>query len=447
MRSATLLMLLGCLASRTAQAERRLSLAEAIRVAVELRPEVTQADIEIKRAKLSHLQAWLELVHVDVQGSASERYQQQNINGPPDVCQNTPDVCQPEAHPFSASATLTVPLWSGLRVESKILRTRWLERAAGLQKNALISNLAHDVASAYWEVRRAELLREILAKALQRHQEVEEITRSRVDAGIVPRVDYTRTHTLVLRDAAALMELDQRLIEARAQLGSVLQIEDPIVLTEPVEPKRPSIPTLPETLDEALQQRPELRVASAEIEAQKHAVREAQGPYWPQIYLSGQAVVTNQTFYSSLYTAPTFQGIQERVILNYNMGLTAQWSVFDTLTTWTHVRDAELARDRLVEDRKRRTAEVSAEVRASHARLTKSIERQKWLQQAVAASRESVDLLRKRYRAGSSLLIELLGAEAELTQVESDLVESAVAIVLAEADLKRALGRPYGRTF
>jgi outer membrane protein TolC len=297
-------------------------------------------------------------------------------------------------------------------------------------------------------VRRAELLLALLGKVLQRHQEVEEITRSRVDAGITSRADYTRAHTLVLRDTASLTDLEARLIEARAQLASALQLEDDaIVLTEPLESPRPSLPALEELLAEANGRRPELRLANAELEAQKQAVRAAQGPYWPQVSLSGQAFAANQRFYPSLYPMPSFAGVQEGVVFNFAVALNVQWSIFDTLTTWTQVRDAQYARDQLIEERKRRAVEVRAEVRVSHGRLTKAIARHKWIQQAVVASRESVDLLRKRYRTGTSLLIEVLGAEAELTQVESDLIDSETAIVQAEADLLRALGRPYDRRF
>jgi outer membrane protein TolC len=384
-------------------------------------------------------------VHLAVQASFSEQLLQRNVNAPPDVCQLSPDACAHEAHPFVAGATLTVPLWTGLTIEANIARTRWLERAAAYQKSTLVSDLAREVAAAYWEVRRVEELRDLLARVRQRHQEVEELTRSRVDAGITSRADYTRAHTLVLRDSAALTELEARVIEARAQLGAALQIDDTIVLTEPTDGPVAPPPTVDALLTEAAGQRPELRLAGATIEAQKQAVRAAKGPYWPQISISGQALAANQRFYSSLYAMPSFSGVEERVVLDFSVALNLQWSIFDTLTTWTQVRDAELARDQLVAERARRETEVRAEVRATHGRLGKAIVRHKWLQQAAAASRESVDLLRKRYRAGTALLIEVLGAEAELTQVESDLIDSDVAIVEAEADLAHALGRPYRR--
>jgi outer membrane protein TolC len=423
-----------CLCVATpARAEHPLSLTDAIRLARGHRSETAQAEIDIRRAKLGVLRAWLERAHLTVQASFAEQAQQLNLNGPSQVCTLTPATCAVEAHAFSAQANLTVPLWSGFRVEADLARARAQEQVAHAGLRAALNSIALDAATTYWEVRRAELTIDVARRSLARVQEIEHAARVRVEAGIAPQVDLERAHVSTLRQAETVAALDGVRAQARAQLGAALQVEDDFVLSENPKLHAPNLPRLENVLAEAASFRPELAGARAQVEVQAQAVRVARSGYWPQISLFGTATAGNTFLYIP----------QERASFLYTVigGLQADWLLFDSLSTWTAVKDARLLRDRAQLDEARTRAQVRADVQSAHGQLAAALARARIAAEAVEAAGRALYLLQKRYQVGSAILLEVLVAQSDLTQLEGDQLDAEVATAEAEAALAAAVGR------
>jgi outer membrane protein TolC len=428
------------LSASAAQAERRLSLKDAIAVAQQHRSEMTQTGIDRERAELGVLRAQLERIHLRIQATAQEQVQDINIQATgttPDsslVCMFSPSSCDSEAHQYGGSADLTIPIWSGFTIESDIARARWLSRAAEAQRQVTGRTIALDVAHAYWALRRAELLRDVEAEAVRRDEEEEAIIGARVRSGIAPHVDYNRAHVATLREVGQLRNLEGQVAEGRAQLAGVLQIEEPIALTEDPEAHAGAVPELAPTLEVAQRTRPELAVAKAQAVAQAEAVRAARGTYWPQLALFGHADIANANIVFA--TLP-----QEQLFANLSAGIRLQWTIFDTLTTWATVRDAEYQQARYEADRVRAGVVIDTDVKAAHARLARTLAQKPPLVESVKVARDNLEIIRKRYEAGDALVIELLDAQVQLLRSESDLVDNAVAIATATAELASAQGR------
>jgi outer membrane protein len=421
-------------AARSAVAARDLTLADAMALARLRRSEVTQADIDIARAKLNVLRAWLERAHLTVQASATEQLQQLNLNGPQQQCMLS-NLCAIEAHPFSAAANLTVPIWSGLTVEADLAGARARRDAATATKRATLQNVALEAATTYWEVRRAELDRQVAGTALERTREIERTAKIRVDAKIAPQVDYERAHVQTMRQAEQVTVLDAQLAVARAQLGLALQLDDDVRPVEDPTTHAPALAPLDDVLATAMRARPELAAAAATVESERQSVRSAKGAYWPQLSLVGQAGASNQTFVFP--PAPQF----ERLVFAVSAGVQLNWLLFDMLGTWTAVRDAGLVRDRAQSALERERYQVRADVRAAHGRLTAAIARRRAAAEAEASARRALFLLEKRYQVGDALLVELLLAQQDLTQAQSDLNDAAIDSAEAEASLAAATGQ------
>jgi outer membrane protein TolC len=223
-------------------------------------------------------------------------------------------------------------------------------------------------------------------------------------------------------------------LEARAQLAAVLQVDEPIELTEDPAAHAPVAPPLGAALADGEAYRPELAGARAQVHAQVEATRAARSGYWPMLQLFAHADLQNSN--------PFIQGLsQDDLSANFYGGAQLQWTFFDTLSTWAQVRDAEYQRARLQADETRLRFTIEADVRSAHAELVKAIAQRAPTQRALDVARETVDLLRARYRAGDALVIELLDAEMQLLRSESDLVDNAIAIARAEAELAGAQGK------
>jgi outer membrane protein TolC len=420
------------LAALPARADRTLTLAEAVAVARSRRPEVAEADLEVRLARLGLLRAALERVQLTVGGRWTEQVESGTLDAPAELCRSLPGYCRPEgrARTVEGSASLVVPLWTGFGLEAQWSRARQLERAAQAGKGARLRTITLEVSGAYWTVRWAELLLEAARAALARRAEVASTIKARYGAGITPRGDLNRAETAVLRQHAALVELEGRATQARAELASALQLDEEIALAD--QPIAAVLPPLAEVLADAERARPELAMASAQVEAQRQQARSLRGAYWPQVQLFARADASNEAL-----------GIrQPQLVGNVAAGLLVSWLAFDTLSTFTAARAADLEKDRLAAERERLRFAVRTEVRAAHSRLATALGRRQALTQARALAENTLELIRRRYHAGAALLIEVLEAENELEAVVTDVVGNEIEMALAGASLTAARGGP-----
>jgi outer membrane protein TolC len=133
---------------------------------------------------------------------------------------------------------------------------------------------------------------------------------------------------------------------------------------------------------------------------------------------------------------------QPQLIGNVAGGLLVSWLAFDTLSTFTAARAADVQQDRLVSERERLRATVRAEARAAHSRLATALGRRQPLTEARTLAEDTLSLIRRRYHAGAALLIEVLDAENELEALVTDVVANAIEIAEAEAAVAAARGTP-----
>jgi len=435
MLAAAVIAALALGAPAVVRAETRLSLVEAITLARKHRAEIADADLDSKLARLALLRAGLKRFRLAVDGRASEQVEQLYVNAPAGLCASVEGLCQPahRARIYDVSARLDIPIWTGFGLEAEWTRARKLERAARADKQARLRALDLEVAGAYWTVRLAELQREAAGRALERRRQMAALVKARTDGGIAPRTDANRLEISALRQQAAVAELDGRIREARAELASVLQIEvdGQLVLTDgPEADSGGAASPLAALLDQAQRRRPELDRAQAELEAQQQQVRAIKGALWPELGLFARAEAQNQAF-----------GLpQPRLIGHFAAGLTLSWLAFDGLLTYQAARAAEVERDRLALGRERLRHTVAAEVRAAHGRLEGARTRRAPLTEGLALARTTLELVRRRYQAGAALLIEVLEAEDQLYELETDTISNAIDIAEARAAVAAAGG-------
>ena len=443
-----------------ARADRQLSLADAIALARSHRSEIGQAEVDLRRAELNTLRAKLERAHLTLEASATEQASVFRSTGVSAqlLCGVNPSAtttmsgatipgasssqCPIEAHPYSLTANLNVPIWSGFTVEAHLAGARASERASVASRRAALNAIGLDAANAYWEVRRAELALQVARRALDRTQAIERAAKTRVSAGIAPQVDYERAHVSSMRQAETVNSIESQELVARAQLGAALQVDEPLELSEDPAAHAPPLPPLPNALDTAERHRPELQALGAIVDAQVQAVRAAKGGYWPQVSLFGQATVGNQDFFGTAAAVhPLSAETSEELVFTALAGVKIDWVFFDTLSTWTAVRDAGFVRDRARLDIERTRYQVRADVQSAHGRLRTALERKLLVADAVASARRALDLLSKRYQVGEALLVEMLLAQTDLAQLEGDLMDASVATAEAEAALLAATGQ------
>jgi outer membrane protein TolC len=473
MRGLTIAVALAALSTAAGAAPpRRLSLPDAVDLALRSDPVLAAARVGVERAENAVLRAQLDRVSVRVDGSLQELFNKSNIGGPaiytctlgPTTFNADPETCtgmggvsslSPDQTPqrglgtFNLSANVNVPIFSGLRVESNVAMRQRQRDFAHVNIRQTKKDTALAVARAYWGVRRLGLLVEVQEHTIARLRDAELVTDARVRAGLAAPIDKNRATLRRLQRAATAADQLGQLRETTAQLAVALGLPpgEEIVLTDAPQTNvvvRP--PPVEDLLADARSGRPELRLARLNSEAQRYAVRIAQSGYYPQLNgtllfqlgnnpynpVSGARGVND--------TANPFSNISGTLTTGFSLSM----NFFDMLNTWTASRDAKYELARLREEERRFGRVVENDVRVAWARIDRLVTRREALVAAYEVARDNLVILEARYKNGDALVIEYLDGQIELANAELELADNLAQLQLAWIELQAALGKIVG---
>lgn len=423
-------------AAGTATATPTLSLDEAVERAMHTSPAARGADATRARAELATLRSQLDRFSVRVDAQVQEVWAKTNIGRDADAA------FEGWLGLSNLSARVDVPLFSGFRVEANVARAAHLRVAAeeDLATERRAAGLA--AARAYWSVRKLSFLRDLQASGLERLGNAEGIARARVDAGLAPPLDANRAQARRRLQAATLLDLDGQRAEAEAQLAVLLQLDAPARLVESPLADPPLLAPMQEALQSANAARPEARAARARLAAQQEVVRMAISEYYPQLGAYALFQYGNNPALAGAGNRAVFPSANpfKEMAGDLQFGLTVGVNLFDTLNTYTKVKDARLEAARLEAAVERVSQQVEAEVRTARARVERYVDLSKSLAEARTLAEENLEISLQRYEDGNSLLLELLDAELELLDVERRQVDAAAELALAAYELGAATG-------
>lgn len=464
MRTIILPLALALAVSATAEAEpRKLTLAEAVQMALHVDPLISEAHITNDRARLGVMRAQLDRFSLKADGSVQELWNKTNIGGSPIYnCSALGSVFQTDATTCMSYGGMTQGLaptaqwqglsnfqaqanyflFSGFRVEANVKRAKANEQAALVQIKQNRKDVALNVARAYWNVRRILILRDVQQVALQRMIDAESIADARVKAGLAPPIDKNRATQRKLTQMATLEDLQGQANAALAQLGVTLDTRDELELTDDPE-MPPAVPSTPvDLVSEAWRRRPEIKNAVLQVEIQHQQVRMARSNFFPQLTLFGLFQYGNNVFNvasgvkSNSAAANPFAG----TIGAFTGGAQLTMNFFDTLNTYTQTGDAYYQEQFLKQETRRWERLVDSDVRQAHANLAKLYARRAPLEAARDVATDNLKIVEGRYKNGDALIIEYLDAQIDLSSAELNLADVNAQMQEQWLELQASLG-------
>ena len=424
----------------------------------------------------TELRAQLDRVSVRVDATLNELWTKSNILGPTipsasycsfgggggsalpidaDTCTKfggTTSTVTPDQSPSAAQglsnvqARLNVPIFSGFGVEANVAMRQRLEDAAVSSIADVRRSTALSVARYYWALRRIALVRDIQQRAIDRLNDGLVVVHSRVLAGLAPPIDENRAKLQLFQRTATREDLNGQLREATVPLAVLLGLDEEIDLIDPPDVPPGLPPSVEEMVASARRGRPDLQRATMQWEAQREAVRIAESGYWPQIGATALLQYGNNQFNfgsgvrSTSSAANPFSNLSGSI----TVGLTLSINIFDTMNTWSAVRDARFEEARLWLERKRAELVIASDVRSAHAKVLHLALQRRPLEEALAVARDNLVILEARYQNGDALVIEFLNAQVDLTDAEIQLANVTAQLRQAWLELDAALGRLPG---
>jgi outer membrane protein len=336
---------------------------------------------------------------------------------------------------FRARAGLGVALYTGGRVEGGITAAEHGRAAAARDVEGGVQDLVLEASTAYWQLVTSRESARVLAEAVASFEAHLKETRDRFDYGMAARNEVLAVQ--VQRDRA---ELNRLVAVNSAEIANANLIRlvglSPNARVEPVEPltvPEAEAPDVEALVPEALGTRSEIAALRSRIAAAEASVRVARSATLPQAGLSaGYDYARPNT--RILPPTDEWKG-------SWSVGVNVTLTAFDggrTAAAAAQARaQAESVRRQLEDAQRRVRLEVTSRVldlgtaRSGVAVAERNLE----------AAGENVRVSRDRYREGLVPSSELLDAETALLLAGLDRTSAATALHLAQAHLKRAVGR------
>jgi NodT family efflux transporter outer membrane factor (OMF) lipoprotein len=318
--------------------------------------------------------------------------------------------------------------------------TRRAIEAASAQADAVDADLADtqvslaaEVAQAYISLRDQQQRLTLANQSAELEQQTLVLIQQRRARGVAGDADVERQTTQVENTRATLIPLDEQITESLDQLA-VLTGQAPGALDRELSAPAP-LPVLPETVpidDPAsmLQQRPDIRAAERRLAASNAQIGERTADLFPKVTMLGfVGTSAADPGHPARKSSLTWLGVPF-----------LQWDVFDFGRTRSSIRQAEASRD---EADARYAQTVLAALQDANNALSRyghqreSVAR---LQKIEASADRSATLMRQRYGAGASSLIDLLDTQRTQFSAQQSLVEGRADLLKDFVSLQKSLG-------
>jgi outer membrane protein TolC len=335
---------------------------------------------------------------------------------------------------YRTRAALSLPLYTGGRIEDSIRAADRNLEAAGKDLEAQTADLVLETAFAYWDLVTERETERVLRGALESYEAHLVDARNREQFGLAARNEVLAVQVESDRAELRRLEAENAAAVAHANLVRLLGLP-PAARIEPAEPIAAAIgepDELEKMVQDALRQRPERAALEARVEAAQAAVGVAGAAQRPQLGAEAGYDYANPNR-KELPLTGEWKG-------TWDASVNLAWTVFDSGRTAAEVDRAraelEAVRQQLVDlDQRLRLEVTSRSLELGSARQTVEV-----AERNLAAAGENRKVAADRYREGVIPSSELLDAEVALLQAGLDQTRAWTRLHLAQASLERAVG-------
>jgi len=409
---------------------------EAVALAIERNPDLREA-----RAGIDAALSQLDAAHAALRpvlganvsylgGDAPSAYLAKTIDArdlPPGVNFNDPGTFGD----WEVGTTFRWNLWRGGRDRLGVWASEDGVAGAEAQRDAVRNGLVAGVLAAVLDVRAArELVLADEASIRSVTAQVEE-TRVRVESGQSLRSDLLSLEVRLAEAKERRIRTDVARRLALVALRRLLAWPDgvPLDVADDGYPVGELPATVPDALVVAYTRRGELTAARKAVEQARIGVESARRAYSPSLDLEARWYGDDEQWNFAEDGG------------NWLVGIALTFDLFDGGRKRAGVRAAQAVLERVEESDKRALLAVAQEVETAYLRLEEARARLEVATQAVGASEESLDLVEKQYRGGTTTVTRFLEAEAARTEVRTARIRATLDVERAQVEAARAIGR------
>lgn len=432
MRSALALALLLAVSTGSLRAEtagQRLTIVDAERLALQSNPQLRAVSV---RARASEMTARAGISRMLPALSIVDEYQHWDsaytfpfsVPGLPAA-----NAREQDTHTFTAAANQ--PLLGLIRLVEDYRAQKQSAAATAAQLEVAQAAVRQAVRVGFLRHFESNALAEIARQSEKELLEQVTIAQAKLKAGVLTNADLLRVQVAAAN--AKQQELVARTQAAIARASILISIgaspDENVDLVEPAElltSARAEPSSYKNTVERALNARPELRLSSLTVAASRHQERARLFSLLPEINLqAGYSHVDGQIF------APANAAF---------IGLKTTWQFWDWGATYFGYRAAHLQTDAAREDLQAQRRQVQNEVASDLLQSQSARSAVKLAEQSIESAAEAYRVTDALLKAGSATTTDLLESQAALSQARLNLVRAQYQLALAHVAILHSTG-------
>ena len=319
--------------------------------------------------------------------------------------------------------------WGKFRRATEAARANLLATEWG--RNAVVSSLVSNVASAYFQLLELDSQMEISRNTLRSRRESLRLVEVRAKGGATSLLDVRQSEQLVYTAAAAIPDLERR-IEQQENLISILLGKNPAPVTRGKSLVENAIlPTVPAGLPSSLLgRRPDIQSSEQQLIAANARIGVAKAAYFPQITLTAVGGYQSPAL-TNLFTGPA--GL-------WNFGGQLVQPIFTGGRIRSNVRLTEAQQQEAVLVYQQSIQQAFREVSDSLVAYRKNQEFRTQQELLTNSAQDATRLSDMRYRGGVTSYLEVLDSDTRYFDAQLTLAQARLNERLALVQLYNALG-------
>jgi outer membrane protein len=408
-----------------------LSLKESIEIALQKSPTVQSAQSAIKEAEYRRLGAVSDfLPQVNMQYTYTRLDKTPSYYYPPPI--NT-TVTAGTKDNYNWSTSVSQPVFTGGALINSYLLAKIGVDSAKVQFEQTKLDLTLQVKVAYYAVLTAEKGVEVAQQAVQQVESHYTVAKAFFEVGITAKNDVLQVEVELAQARQNLIAAEHALEVARAVFNTLMRrdINEPVRLAEALE-YTPLTINMNALYEEALRERPEIKLSDLGIKSAKKEVGIAASKLFPQLSI----VYT----YERLGDEPWVEGSPYTRMHDWNVMGVAQWTIWDWGKAWWGVGESKARVFQAERALQQVKDAVILDVQAAALKVTEARKNIQVAETAVSQAEEDARINEERFKGQVATTTDVLDSLTRLTQARTNYYNSLSDYNIAKARLQRSIG-------
>lgn len=340
----------------------------------------------------------------------------------------------PPYHTESSNTfTLTMPLYTGGRLENQIEGAEYALNSADLNLEYARQYVRYQTAEAYYQVlqRNAEIqVQQEAVNYLQNHLDTIQI---QYEVGTVARADVLSTAVQLADYKRQLNSAWGNYESAVATLNNVMGIpvDTALVINDELDDK-PYEVSEDECIAYALEHRPDGLAAEYAVKQATAQVGATKSGYRPNVTAIARGILVGEKPFESNHNNQEY----------WQLGVNIDWNIFDNGITAAQVNQAKAAERRAESQRLQRIDQIKLDVHNAYIAILTAAKNLEVASSAVSEAENAYEIAKVRYIEGVDTNLNVMDAQTKLAQAKNNYYAALYNYNVSKAKMEQVIGVP-----